>query len=498
MSLRFPLSENTAALSAPNLAERPPLAQLHPLAEIMRLAAKGAGTMVAWQAAGIVLNLAGAVILSRVLGPGLWGVFAIAQVVYMGSREILGRGITPYLIKQAAAPSAKDIRSAFALQHLAALAFWLATLIAARPAATWYRHAELTPLLLASGFASYSFALRAVPVALLERAFRYAEVGAIELTEAATFNGLAIAFACFGHAIAGLAIATMARGALPTALAFFWKPVRPALYFCWRNSVAIAGFGFFMGASSLVNVALLLVPALFVGKQAGTYALGLAQMAFALYGNFLFATASVLRLGFSTYSRLAEFSGELERNVNRHLQMLSVLMVPAIALFAGFSPYWVPAVFGTKWRNLPPLLVALAPGYLLASVFWGVLNPALLAVGRHRSLFLWLACITSTYAGLTWWLTPHLAAMGVAVAFSLSQLLLLPALLWIFSRTGSRLHPGKTFRELILGSAFLYPLWILVQRSVSTAMVLTAGFLGWWLVRNRECLRGMQATLRDL
>jgi hypothetical protein len=80
-------------------------------------------------------------------------------------------------------------------------------------------------------------------------------------------------------------------------------PVHPAFFFSGKSAFAIADFGFFMAASSLVNVALLSVPVVFGGKLAGTEALGLAQMAFTLYGNFLFATAAVLRLGFSTYSR---------------------------------------------------------------------------------------------------------------------------------------------------------------------------------------------------
>jgi O-antigen/teichoic acid export membrane protein len=243
---------------------------------------------------------------------------------------------------------------------------------------------------------------------------------------------------------------------------------------------------------------LISVPVVFVGKLAGTEALGLAQMAFALYGNFLFATAAVLRLGFSTYSRLVAFPGQLEASVNHHLEILAVVLAPAIVLFAGLGHLWVPWIFGTKWQGLPPILLALAPGYLLASIFWGVLNPALLATGRHRPLLLWLAGITFTYAALTWLLTPRWSALGVAAAFSFSQALLLPALLRIFRPTCVRLRYNITFREISIAAAFLLALSYTASKSAEETIAVIGIFLGWWYWRNRAAIDEIRETLLNL
>jgi O-antigen/teichoic acid export membrane protein len=463
--------------------------------DIKRLAGRGASAMVTRQGVGIGINLLGTIALSRLLGPAVWGIFAIAQVVYITSREIFGRGIASYLIKQVAVPSPEDIRKTFALQHLAGFLFLAIITAVARPAATWYGHTELFPLIVASGLASYLFSWRGVSVALMERTFDYVHVGTIEVLEAAAFYLVATIVVLSGHIISGLAIAMVLRGLLPTVLAFLLMPVRPAFFSPVRSTFAVADFGFFMAASSLVNVALLSVPVIFVGKLAGTEALGLAQMAFALYGNFLFATAAVLRLGFSTYSRLVTFPGQLESSVNQHLEMLAVALVPAIVLFAGLGRIWTPLIFGTKWHGLSPLLLALAPGYLLASVFWGVLNPALLAAGRHRPLLLWLAGITTAYAALTWLLAPHYSAMGVAAAFSLSQILLLPPLFWIFRPTCVQLRHTITFRELFIGAVFL---GVLAYAHGSAILAVIVIFMGWWYWRNRASLLEMRAALMDL
>ena len=52
----------------------------------------------------LAIGLVGTIVLSRLVGPAIWGAFAIAQVVYLSSQEILGRGIATYLIKQQQSP----------------------------------------------------------------------------------------------------------------------------------------------------------------------------------------------------------------------------------------------------------------------------------------------------------------------------------------------------------------------------------------------------------
>jgi O-antigen/teichoic acid export membrane protein len=96
---------------------------------------------------------------------------------------------------------------------------------------------------------------------------------------------------------------------------------------------------------------------------------------------------------------------------------------------------------------------------------------------------------------LTWLLTPRYSALGVATAFSLSQITSLPPLFWIFRPSAVRLRHKITFRELSIGAVFLTVL--ACTHGVATLLV-SGVFLGWWYWRNRESLLEMRMALMDL
>jgi O-antigen/teichoic acid export membrane protein len=467
--------------------------QSREVARIERHAVRGMATLALRYGLGIVVNLGGTVVLSRLVGPELWGVWAVAQVVYLSCQEVLGRGVASYLIRKEASPSSADVRNTFALQHLVGTVFLVAVAVGSRPAAAWYGHGELVLLLLAAAVASYTYAWRSIPVALLERDFRYGVVAVLEVCDGLTFSVTAVLLAWRGSPIAGLALALLLRGLLPTLIAYAVRPVRPAFFFLRGPVRAVAEFGLAVAGSSLVNIAILSVPALFVGKVAGMRELGLAQMAFALYANLLFITAVVLRLNLSVYSRLAKYAGELQRCVTQHLEMLSTVMVPAIVLFAGLAPQWSRLAFGDRWNGLPAVLLAQAPGYMVASVFWGVLNPALTVSGKHRQVLLWLVGFSIAYASLTWVLVPRWGALGVALAFSGVELLCLPLLLRMYAQLYNGLRVKPALLEIAMATMFMVLAWMGVQRSWFAGAPLLAIYLLVWSIRNRRVLGSLPA-----
>jgi len=402
--------------------------------------------------------------------------------VYLCSQEIFGRGLASYLIKKELAPSLTDIRTTFALQNFLGLAAMGIIAIAAHPVARWYGQEQLRVLLLSAAVGCYGYAFRGVPLALLEREFDYFKVSVIEILENLLFYAIAIPLTWLGHIEAGLATAIVLRRWGPTLLTLILKPVQPVLWCRWAEIGPIADFGFSVAAGSLVNIAIYSVPAVFVGKLAGMKELGQAQMAFSLYSNLLFVTAAIVRLNLSAYARIAEHVLELATTVNQHLHILSAALVPFIVLFAGLSPVWTSFVFGQKWQGLSGLLLVQAPGYLLAAVFWGVLNPALLVSGKHRQVLLWLAGFLVLYSILTRLLSPILGAIGVVIAFSSTEILLHPLLFFVYG--WKRLEYRRLFPEIFLGAGFTGLLWISAQHSPSAGFLCGMSYLTVWCVRN--------------
>ncbi len=453
---------------------------------IKRRAAQGIATLVVRYGLVICINLAGTIVLSRRIGPSLWGAFAISQSAYLIGQEICGRGLASYLIKKDTPPAPDDIRATFALQNLLGLVAMGFILTAARPLAGWYGQGQLYLLLTAAALACYGYALRGVPMALLERSFEYFKVSVLEILETALFYAAAIPLVWMGQVEAGLASAIVLRSWGPALLTFLLKPVRPAFWPNWTGIGKIVDFGFSVAGSNLINIGIYSVPAVFVGKLSGMAELGRAQMAFSLYSNLLFMTAAVVRLNLSAYSRLIEHAGEFAATINQHLQILAAVLVPLIVIFAGFSPAWSSFIFGQKWQGLSGLLLAQAPGYLLASVFWGVLNPALLVSGKHRQVLIWLAGFFVLYAVLTRLLSPALGAMGVAIAFTSAEILFHPLLFWVYGF--KRLNCRRIFPEIIMSAVFAGLIWICAQRSLLAGLLCGTLYLIVWCARNWKTL----------
>ncbi|HET9364026.1 MAG TPA: oligosaccharide flippase family protein [Candidatus Angelobacter sp.] len=445
---------------------------------------------------GIAINIIGTFVLSRLVGPEVWGAFAIAQVVYMSSQEILGRGVATYLIKKSGAPTTVDVGNTFALQHLIGFIFFASAALIAVPAAHWYAHLELVPLLIAAAIASYFYAWRSVPLALLERDLSYVKVAIIEILDLTVFNMTAILFACFGHLVAGLAAAIAARAIFSTGIAYFFAPVRPKLFFSPSSVRGIVDFGGTMTGNSLLNIAILFIPALLVGKLAGITQLAPLQMSFSLFGNLLFASAAILRLSLSAYARIAEHPGELQRNVNNNMETAAAAFVPTVVLFAGLSPLWVPLALGAKWNALPFLLLLLAPAYFLSSIFWGILNSAFVVSGRHRTIFAFLVCFLTIYAPVTWVLTLKFGAVGAAAAFSITHILLYPALLIAYWRAVGRLRLRKLGLQLFTGIVCTGLLWMGSQYAPWIAAGGAIVYLTIWYLRNSEALNSLLRLIR--
>lgn len=445
----------------------------------------------------LIIGLAGTVLLSRLVGPAVWGAFAIAQVVYLSSQEILGRGIATHLIRQQNIPSRAEIGNTFVLQHLVGIIFLIGAGLLAGPMARWYSHPELSLLLLAAALAAYLYAWRSLPVALLERELDYVRVALVEILDATSFCVVAIGFVWMGHPILGLSVALIARSFVSAIGAYLLKPFSPRLWlFHDSNFSRVMDFGSFVAASSLLNIVIVSIPPLLGGWIIGVANVGQVQMAISLYSSLLFASAAILRLSFSAYSRLLKYPGELQRVINGNLETAALALVPAVTLFAGLSPIWAPLLFGAKWPLLPVLVLAHAPAYLLAAVFWGIISSALVVSGKHRQVCLFLACFVMVYAALTILATAKLGAVGVPIAASATHVLLYPFLFSLYQRSLGKLRYGKLAAEIVIGAVFAAGMWLCAQSQMWMAVPVAGLYVAIWYLRHSHFLNTFARSVR--
>jgi hypothetical protein len=96
------------------------------------------------------------------------------------------------------------------------------------------------------------------------------------------------------------------------------------------------------------------------------------------------------------------------------------------------------------------------------------------------------ACWYAIYAVLTRLLSPAWGAMGVAIAFSATEISFHPLLFWMYGI--DRVDYRKIFPGIIIGSAFMALLWYCARHSLWAAAVSAAAYLIFWYARNRKTL----------
>lgn len=92
----------------------------------------------------------------------------------------------------------------------------------------------------------------------------------------------------------------------------------------------------------------------------------------------------------------------------------------------------------------------------------------------------------AVYSALTWYLSPAWGAMGVAIAFSSTEILLHP---WLFSMHGLKSLGYKKFLpEILVGAVFTGLLWIFAQRNLWAGFLCGVFYLALWYRRNLKIL----------
>jgi hypothetical protein len=108
--------------------------------------------------------------------------------LYLSGQEIFTRGLASFLIKKQGTLSPADIRGTFALQNLLGLGTLILLFAAAPLVAQWYGQEQLRRFMMASAVGCYGYALRGVPLALMERNFEYGRVSIVEVLENIIFT----------------------------------------------------------------------------------------------------------------------------------------------------------------------------------------------------------------------------------------------------------------------------------------------------------------------
>ena len=134
---------------------------------------------------------------------------------------------------------------------------------------------------------------------------------------------------------------------------------------------------------------------------------------------------------------LAQTTGDRERYQHiflRSYQIALLLTVPGIALLASATEVMVVLVMGHEWIEGVAVFRWLAIA-CLAQLFIGPLRPLIISQGRSRDAMIG-AIATACYSCVAFVIGLPWGPVGVAVAYAVSELIRVPAVLWLATRVG--------------------------------------------------------------
>ncbi len=390
---------------------------------------RGAALTLSSQGLALLIQVASAAVLGRLLTPADFGLVAMVTAITALAGIFVDLGLSAAVIQQRVV-SAQQSSNLFWLNLVLGFAV-TAVVAAAAPAIGWfYGRPELTPIALALSTSFLISSLSAQQMARLTRDLRFGVIAAVRVSAllAGFVAGVWAAYTGLRHwALVLAALTTAAWTSVFVWLASGWLPGWPRRGAGTRQMIR---FGSWVAGFNLVNYFSRNLDNVLIGRVWGATELGFYSRAYSL----LMLPVSNLRgplakVAFPAMSRLQHEPARYRNYFLKYCSSLAFLSMPAVGLLFVSSEELITLVLGPQWREAGRLFAILAAGALIQPVC-GVRGVLLMSQGAGRRFFVWglanaVVTVVAFAAGLPW------GASGVALAYTISTYLVLhPSLVY--------------------------------------------------------------------
>lgn len=434
---------------------------------------RGAMVSTGGQFVRLGIQIAGIVILARLLDPVDYGLITMASVLVTFGEIFREFGLSAAAVQSATLTKLQRSGLFWANTGLGVLMAALA-LVAAYPLSWFFGQPEVVPLAQALSLMFIFNGASAQFRASLTRSMRFTRIAGAEIV-AQSFGlaaGVAAAVAGWGYwALAAMQLVQAATTLLLFVLLARWLPGLPRrgadLGYFWR-------YGRNLVASQLVTYAGNNADTFVLGYRLGPETLGLYDRAYRLVNMSLAQMRGPLTtVALPVLSRLQHEQQRYEQALLRGQAVLGYTIVPIMAILAGASTPVVLIVMGERWVESGPILGALAAAaglQLLAYVgYWVYLSRALTGQLFQFTLVAVALRIGCIAVGSQW------GGIGVAVGVAVATGVQIPiSLFWLSRVTDVPFWPilrgaGRAFVMAVLAGAAA---WGAVQLVAATAPLL--------------------------
>ncbi len=413
------------------------------------------------------IQLAGTVILARILGPSQFGLFALAFVAIDALSLFKSMGFDSALI-QKKDNIEKAANTAFFIIPVLGIVLYLILFISAPLIGKFLNNEGIIPIVRALGIIFVISCLGKVPASLMEKYMQFKQVSIIEIGTAIIYSTSAVIFAILKFGVWSLVYAYILKTIFQNILTFIYAKWWPKFEFDKKIALEMFHFGKFLFLSGVVWFLKMNLDNILVGKILGVTALGLYAIAFniANFGADYFGN-KVYRVIYPVYSKIQEDVSDLRIAFLKLLKYLSLFAFPFCVVLVLLSGDILKFIYGDKWSGASSVLKILAWVGLFNTLPAGM-GGIFLALGKPRLGF-WIVLLQTLIFVI--FITPFgklfgLNGVGLVVSFA-SVIALFIGFVWIIKLIKLTIRQILESMKLALITTAILSLIIIVIKEFS-------------------------------
>ncbi|CEG22110.1 Lipopolysaccharide biosynthesis protein WzxC [Planococcus massiliensis] len=396
-----------------------------------------------------LLQIVQLVVLGRILGPAVYGILALVQIVIQFAQMYMDMGLTDAIIQKEKI-SKIQLSSLYWVSIFTGIGIFILLFFAAPLLASLFDHAELKGMIQVVGisFVIIPFGLQFQTIA--SKNLEFSQITKNEI--AASFIGVSLTIFLAAFMAAGAwslvfgHIASSLVRTVPWAVAGFRNPeTRPALVFSWKSITELIVFGLYRLGTTTANYFNTKIDQIIIGILMGPQILGIYSMAMNLIMQPIQKlNPMITRVSFPVFAKIQQDQKRLQKAYLFIIQLIMTLNAPFFSGLIVLAPFLVPLLLGKEWTEAI-VIVQILCFYALFRALGNPSGSLFTAVGKVRWSFYWQLGLLFIVPVVVYFssLTGELAM--VALAMGLLRFVLF--FINYFSRI--RLIIGNSFNELM-------------------------------------------------
>jgi O-antigen/teichoic acid export membrane protein len=429
---------------------------------------RGAAYLAGRQAVGVLLRLGGVLVVTRMIGPDDYGVFAASLVIVTVLASVAQLGAEVFLIRSpdAVDRAAVDATASFLVVTSTVIA--VAAVLGAQLARPFLGDPDIVRPLQVMALVLPVNVCWAPAQAIVERAFAYRRMAALELAGDLALYATAVPLALAGAGVWAPVAGYAAWQAVLLVGSYLLARHRPRWRWDPGHNRALTRYGVAFSATVWAQRAGEALLPLVVGSTAGAAAVGHLALATRLVDTLGFAHRAAYRLAIVAFARVQHERDRLGRALEEGMVVQAVALGVPLAGFAVVARPAVSAMFGPDWQEAVGVLPWVALAFSLRSLAQ-LRGNVLQVLGRQAPVVVAAWTFTAASTVLALLIVPWAGPAGVGVA----QVLALPA--WLLLEPALRARVSGSLRRVLPWLvASIPPMFVPLAGSVPVAVALVA------------------------